>query len=80
MDMVTVKRNGVYISFPELKNKEGVIREDIIRESRINDKSKPVVKDISIKKAINLIVKPISPKSINTGYVSRTTLIFLKHT
>lgn len=36
MDMVTVKRNGVFISFPEFERKTGEVRDDVISGSRVS--------------------------------------------
>jgi len=34
--MVTVKRNGVFISFPEFERKNGDVRDDVISGARVN--------------------------------------------
>ena len=36
MGMVTVKRNGVFISFPEFERKNGDVRDDIISGARVS--------------------------------------------
>ena len=37
MDMVTVKRNGVFISFPEFERRNGGVRDDIIAGVRVKN-------------------------------------------
>lgn len=39
--MVTVKRNGIFISFPELKRKNGDVRDDIITGVRVKNTITP---------------------------------------
>lgn len=36
MDMVTVKRDGVFISFSEFERKNGDVRDDVILGARVN--------------------------------------------
>lgn len=41
MDMVTIKRNGVFISFPKFECKNGKVRDDVISGSRVNKTISP---------------------------------------
>ena len=60
MDMETVKRNGVFISFPEFEREDGEVRDDVIFGSRVS-------KVISPSKRRNVSVKKRTVAHINVN-------------
>lgn len=77
MGMVTVKRNGVFISFPEFERKNGDVRDDVISGARVNKsinsskrRNVPSKKKTVAYFNVNAGCIPQKPKSVikvNTG-------------
>ena len=76
MDMVTVKRNGVFISFPEFECKNGDVRDDIISGARVSRSMRTSKRSVPNKQKkvayinVNVGRVPQRPKNvikINTG-------------
>ena len=62
MGMVTVKRNGVFISFPEFERKNGDVRDDVISGAR----KKKTVAYFNVNAGC-IPQKPKSVIKVNTG-------------
>ncbi|MEZ3422816.1 MAG: hypothetical protein K1W39_03775 [Lachnospiraceae bacterium] len=66
MDMVTVKRDGVFISFSEFERKNGDVRDDVILGARVN-KSINSCKRRNVPSKKKTAQKPKSVIKVNTG-------------
>lgn len=56
MDMVTVKRNGVFISFPEFECKNGDVRNDIISGARVSRSMRTSKRSVPNKRKLLILM------------------------
>lgn len=70
MEMVTVKRNGIFISFPKLQTRNEETRDDVIAGTL-------VITTARGKKAAQAI-KPNMARKVNTGYIQQKARSIVK--
>ena len=68
MDMITVKRNGIFISFPKFECKNGDVRDNVISGAQVNNAIGPSKRrNVSSKK------KPVAYVGVDMGCTPRRT-------